>query len=256
MKKIICSFFVFLLVCFISGQLCADNKTLYFSSLDWPPYTGEHLPDHGANAIVVRSAFAAMGYELKISFFPWARTVKVAEKDKEYVGYFPEYYAKKLEKDFIFSDPIGNSPLGFVEKKDGPVSWKSLDDLKNITVGTVNEYINTEEFDRKTANGELKVESVVDDSTNLRKVAADRIPLAVIDKYVMQYLMKTRESLKDKKDILQFNSRLLENKKLYLCFRKNAEGEQLVKIFNQGLKKINIERITEDYFRKMLSDSP
>jgi polar amino acid transport system substrate-binding protein len=250
MKKKIFLFFLSVMTYMVLlADTFAETKIIYFASLEWPPYTGKELPDQGISTLVARSAFAAVGYEIRVDFYPWARTLMVARESEKYAGYFPEYYAEKIEKDFIFSDAVGESPLGFAERKSNPVSWRSLDDLRCIKdIGTVRGYVNTEEFDKMAANGGLDIDPVTDDATNLRKVAAGRIRMAVIDRYVMQYILSTNNSLNREKNILQFNSRLLENKKLYLCFHKARNGEHLAAIFNNGLKKIDIKKMTEAYF--------
>jgi polar amino acid transport system substrate-binding protein len=45
----------------------------------------------------------------------------------------------------------------------------------------------------------------------------------------------------------QFNATLLEDKKLFICFKKGDKGEELAKIYNEGLKKIDIEAIMAKY---------
>ncbi len=249
MKKVIYLLTIFTLFVMSTTMCLAKNKIIRFASLDWPPYTGKSLFKKGANVVVAKAAFAAMGYELEVDFFPWARTIIMAKRSK-YLGYFPEYYSKEIEKNFSFSDPIGNSPLGFVERTTNPITWTAIDDLNKIkSIGVVRGYVNTVEFDLKVASGEINVETVVDDATNIRKVLFGRIEMAVIDKSVLQYIINTDSQFKDKKDQLQFNARLLENKKLHVCFQKSKRGKNFTAIFNQGLKKINIDRITEEYFQ-------
>jgi len=192
-----------------------------------------------------------MGYELVVDFFPWSRAVKLAKsKESKYAGYMPEYYAKDIEEEFIFSDTMGLGPLGFVQKKSLPFSWDSLDDLENIVIGTVQDYVNTEEFDKRAADGRIKIQTVVTDRLNVRMVAAGRIPLAVIDKNVFAYLLDNDESLTKYKHLVEFNSRLLEDKKLYICFRKGPEGEKLVRIFNEGVKKIDVSEIMSTHLNQ------
>ncbi len=67
MKKLICLFFVFAL---ITQSGFAKDKVIRFSSLDWPPYSGSSLSGQGANVIGAKAAFAAMGYELEVVFYP------------------------------------------------------------------------------------------------------------------------------------------------------------------------------------------
>ena len=229
----------------------AEKKIIRFVSLNWPPYSGENLPQQGANVLVAKAAFAAMGYELQVDFFPWARTIMMSKEDR-YLGYFSEYYAKEIENDFFFSNPIGESLLGFVERKDNPIKWETVEDLKTVKViGTVRGYVNTKILDDLVEKREIKAEPVVRDIINLRKVAKGRIPLAVIDKSVMEYLLKNDNFLESQKNVLQFNTKLLEEKKLYLCFQKSAKGRYFLEIFNQGLNKIDVNKLNQQYFNKV-----
>ncbi len=73
------------------------------------------------------------------------------------------------------------------------------------------------------AIGEIRVGKVTDDPTNLRRIAGGRIPPAVIDRYVMQYLLKTDAQMQNKQSLPQFNAGVLEDKKLFLCFRRRTD---------------------------------
>ncbi|MBF0208922.1 MAG: transporter substrate-binding domain-containing protein [Oligoflexia bacterium] len=229
-----------------------QKKIVYLASLDWPPYNGKGLIDGGANTLVAKMAFAAMGYELVVDFYPWQRAVEFAKMDSKYSGYFPEYYSKEIETDFIFSNAMGEGPLGFAERKDNKITWNSLSDLRPYTIGIVQGYVNTEKFDEMVKAKILKVDPVLDDLANLKKISLKRIPLAVIDKYVFNYLVNENLSTSSEFSKLQFNAKILENKKIFICFsRSKRESKGWVNIFNEGLKKINYQKIMEDYFKKI-----
>lgn len=230
--------------------LAADSafarETVRLATLEWPPYTGERLANQGASAAVVKAAFTAAGLDAEFHFYPWTRAVMVARNNPAFVGYFPEYHAEGIEREFIFSSAIGEGPLGFVELADRPVRWETLKDLRGIRIGAVQDYVNTEEFDRMAASGELTVEYVTDDITNIRKVLAGRIRLAVIDKNVLEHLLATEPEFAKTKDRLAFNARILENKQIYVCFRRSARGERLAAAFNEGLDRIDAARIASE----------
>ena len=80
------------LIIFTSLSYSAD-KVVHLTSLDWPPYSGKTLSDQGASVAVAKAAFKAMGYELKVSFYPWSRAVALAkDSSSKFSGYFPEYF--------------------------------------------------------------------------------------------------------------------------------------------------------------------
>lgn len=235
------------LLVILCGTAASAANVVHLATLEWPPFTSERLAEYGASTAVAKAAFAAMGYTLEVTFYPWQRTLYHAAHNKKYSGYFPEYDAKDRAGEFLFSEPIGESPLGFVELVEKPVSWSTLSDLEHLRIGTVRGYVNTADFDLKAGRGELRIDPVTDDVTNLRKLLLKRIDIAVIDKYVYHYYMSTTEALAAGRARVQFNKKILENKKLYVCFRNDEHGKHLVRVFNEGLKRIDYRAIQEQH---------
>ncbi len=227
----------------VYSHMVFSSQRVHMTSLDWPPYSGEELAENGVSIAIAREAFAVMGYELVVEFKPWVRTVTLASKQDKYIGYFPEY---KFDTDeFVFSDSIGQSLLGFVEPLDSRVEWATLDDLSMQRIGIVQGYVNTEEFDGYALEGRLQVEAAINDLKNVYKVAKGRLDLAVIDQNVLHYLISNdprREVLQAR---LAFNERLLENKDIVLAFRNTQQGRHWKEVFNQGLKQVDIDIIIE-----------
>lgn len=228
------------------SAIAAEYK---MTSLDWPPYTNDKLPAQGATSAVVTEAMKAAGNGLKVEFYPWTRAVNLAKADAGYVAYFPEYFSKENAAEFLYSDPIGTGPLVFVERKSAPVTWTSYDSLKGKKIGVVKDYVNTEELDAKIASKTLTADVAPDDVKNLQKLAAGRIDVAVVDINVYNYLAKNDAAVKAAAAELQVNAKTLEDKKLYVCFKKSPEGEKALKAFNEGLKKVNINEVMKKYFK-------
>ncbi len=224
------------------------QEKVKLTSLDWPPYTSAELPDQGATVAVAKAAFAAVGYELTVEFFPWKRAVNLAKDDPGYDGYFPEYYAEELKQDFLLSEPMGSGPLGFAELSASPIQWTVLPDLAKYKIGVVSGYVNTAEFDDMSAKGTLKTSAASDDVKNLQKLLGGRINAAVVDKNVLAHLMNTVPELAEAKGKIQFNGTMLEDKQLYVCFKKGPRGEKLAKALNEGISKIDVNGIMAKYF--------
>ncbi|WP_052710053.1 substrate-binding periplasmic protein [Azospirillum thiophilum] len=221
----------------------AQDKVVRLTSLDWPPFSGDALKDKGAAVAVVRAAFAAVGYELRVGFYPWNRTVALAKEGGDVQGYFPEYAGAEVENDFILSVPLGTSPLGFAERSQAPVTWNSLDDLATKRIGIVDGYVNTAELDARIADGRLRADKANSDATNLKKLAAGRIDLAVIDLAVMNDLLRTNPDLTGLASGLRFNAKPLEDKTLHIAFHKGEDGKALARLFAEGLAKIDAKAI-------------
>lgn len=228
----------------------SSAESLTVTTLEWPPYTSAILPKGGATTEVVRQAFDVVGTEIDVAILPWKRAISMAKEDQNSVAYFPGYHCRHVDG-FVPSAPIGNGPLGFAENVGSPVTWENVDDIgkQKLKVGTVLGYANTDEFDEKAGTGWIRAIPAPDDVTNLRKLARQRIDIAVIDKLVLSYLLATEDSLSDLSETLIFNERPLEDKTLYLCFNDDEAGRALRDKFNEGLAKVDVEDIVESYFQ-------
>lgn len=131
--------------------------------------------------------------------------------------------------------------------KEKDISWHSLDDLRKFSIGTVRGYVNEKEFDSMVHNKKIHAEEAVDDITNLRKLLAKRIDMAVIDPEVMDYLIEHDDNLKKQKSYFSFDTQLLDRKDLFICFKK---GSKYRSIFNKGLQKIDVDQIIKEYSYK------
>jgi polar amino acid transport system substrate-binding protein len=225
------------------------QETVVITTLEWPPYTSEGLPKGGATTDVVRQAFSAAGLDVEVATLPWKRAIAMAKDDDTVVAYFPGYHCRHVDG-FVESNPIGNGPLGFAENVNAPISWTNVDDIgeKKLRVGTVLGYANTDEFDEKAGTGWIRAIPAPDDVTNLRKLALQRIDVAIIDKLVLSYLLATEPTLKSEADSIAFNEKPLEDKTLFLCFNDDEAGRDLRDRFNQGLATVDPDQIVESYF--------
>ena len=125
MKRTVLFVMIFLVVVSISFS----GEVIRLATLDWEPYIGQELKNEGYVAEVVKEAFKKEGYEVEYTYLPWARVVHMAKKG-DYDGYFPEYYSKEVEEEFIFSEKFKGGPLGFFRKKGSKIEYKELVDLK------------------------------------------------------------------------------------------------------------------------------
>ncbi|OEU65063.1 MAG: hypothetical protein BA863_04165 [Desulfovibrio sp. S3730MH75] len=229
---------IFCLVMLSSAQ--ADN-TIILTSLEWPPYTGANLPGNGESTVTVREAFSAMGYNVIFRFLPWKRAVRSAKAYPLIVGYFPEYFSKSREKEFIYSNSIGCSPLGLLTRKNDPIVWDKLDDLAKYKLGLVSGYINTASFDNWVTKGKMNIDYAQTDKSNIKKLIRARIQGVVIDRNVYNYISTASEDLAKHRKDLVFSGKLLGTNKLYICFSRDSEGIRFARIFNEGLKRIGAD---------------
>lgn len=232
---------ILMALCLVTSLCCSPalaGGKVVLASLEWPPYTGAALLHQGATSAVVRAAFKAVGYDVEIRFLPWNRAVEAARFDDEVVAYFPEYPNEIRGKDFLCSNRIGKSPLGFAERRARGIDWFEYGDLKRLVIGVVDGYVNTRQFDEMVASGEIETDRSMSDLFNLRKVLAGRVDYGVIDMNVYEYLLHSDPMLYSRRGELRFDSRLLGINDLVVCFRSGPDGAALRDRFNEGLATI------------------
>lgn len=220
-------------------------EKIKLATLDWEPYIGKKMKNQGFIAEMVVEAFKKSGYDVELTYLPWARVVKMAEQG-QFDGYLPEYYSDSLKVNFLVSVPFQGGPLGFFKRKGENISYKTLKDLMPYKIGVVRGYINTEEFDSAKY---LKKEEATDDLMNLNKLIKKRIDLVVCDKFVGKYLLE--KNLAEQSKNIEFLSPSLEEKVLYLCISKKTPNAELkIKAFNDGYKKLKDQGMVESIMKK------
>lgn len=210
----------------------ADYK---LSTLEWAPYTGAALPGQGVVSATIVEALKASGQRVEVQFFPLSRAVRLVDSDSAYVGFFPAYYSRERAARYLYSDPVV-----FLERTDKPVKWTSYDDLQGQRIGVVRGFVNTEELDARIASKVLLSEEAPDDRSNILKLVAGRIDLAVVDRQVYMHLVQTDPQLARVAAQLQTNPKVLESKNLYVCFQRSARGAAAQRALNAGLRKLRI----------------
>lgn len=227
--------------------LAQAQDAIRFATLEWPPYVSSHLPESGMTAKILRDIAKEHGSDARFAFLPWVRAMRYGQEDPNYAGYFPAYWTEERAKTCSFSDPIGISEVGFVQRKEAPAHWDKLSDLADRTIGVVNGYANGAEFDQLVAGGILHTEGATEDLDNLRKVAVGHLSLAVIDHAVMEYYAATDVVVLPRRDQIEFNVKPLIEMTVHVCFKKNAEGAAFKRLFDAGLQKIELPKTQRDY---------
>jgi ABC-type amino acid transport substrate-binding protein len=241
-----------LIAVFSINPFAAQKATLV--TLDWEPYIGQSLAGKGYVFEIVTAAFKKAGYEVEINFYPWERSLRMAQTG-QVDGLFPEYYDSRRLPDFIYSKAFPGGPVGLYARKDSNIKFTmnpgrnqtaALKALDKYRFGVVRGYINTKEFDNASF---LQKEAADSDETNLRKLYAKRIDLIFIDKFVAQYIIKTK--LPQFGNELVFLEPPLEVKPLYIVFSKKSPAyQQKLKAFNRGLQQIEKDGTLKGIMRK------
>lgn len=222
---------VLLLLIVSYRPLAADsNGVVRLASTDWPPWSGTNLPENGLATKMVRHIFANAGVTVEVDFMPWARAMRATRMGK-YDGVFPAYWSQKRSGHYLRTEAYLVSQLSFLGRNKTPVRWHTLTDLTPFRIGIVRGYVNTADFDN---NRSLNKDEAMDDEQNLRKLAAGRVDLIIIDRITAQWLLKKNPALEAHGS--HWLTPTLGNKRLYILM--NRSRNRLRTLFNRSMNEL------------------
>lgn len=210
---------------------CGVRADLRLATLEYPPYCSQSLPQGGSIVELTTRAFATQGYKVQVDFMPWAR-VRAALHSGHYQGALALWPREVVEEKLHASRPLFYSELGFFVRKDTPIDFKDLAELKGRKVGVVRGY----GYPTSVLHSGFSAEEAVDDISNLRKLDARRFDLVLLERAVGQYLIATDKHLRGK---LQWQPPALERIPLLAGFTEPRAGQpDWAQIYERGLRDL------------------
>jgi polar amino acid transport system substrate-binding protein len=192
------------------------------------------LPNYGLVPEIITAAYGRKGYKVHFETMPWAR-VLLSVKKGIYDAAATAYFTEERAEVYFFSDAYMESSVVFYKRKDAPIDWKTLDDLRPYSIGVVRGNSYSPEFDGAEF---LRKDSANSEIQSLRKLLAKRVDLVVMDQLVGNYLIN-KELPQHKTDLEIIRPPLYVNK-LYLMFsRRVPDVQQKINAFNMGLLEIS-----------------
>lgn len=169
-----------LLTC--STQTLATDLNVVHSG-KWPPYADASLPGQGLAVEIVTTALKRAGYTTYMRVDSLDRILEGGALGV-YDVFATPWYSDARNQYLDYSEPYLESYIRFIKKKDKKLRYESLDDLKGVMVGTVQDYAYGPEFDQ--ARGIIKIpeRNLIQ---NLLKLTQGRIDLTLDDELVVQY---------------------------------------------------------------------
>jgi len=226
-------FIIFLVIFFSFISFVFPQKIVNLGSIEYPPYTGKHLKNEGFVTEMTREAYKRVGYKVNISYYPWSRAFDMAKKGKN-DGIVNVWERVERMSWILFSDPMPGSELVFYKRKGIKISFDGINylSLKPYNIGACLGYANPEKFE--LVKDQLKIQFVTHDEQNLMKLKTGRIDLALIDKFVAQYILTTH--IPDAIQALDYISipRSIEPSRVGIS-KKTSDAERKLVDFNKGL---------------------
>lgn len=225
--------------CSVVWPLLSLADTVSIRADEWFPING--TPGSTTPGYMIELAqviLAANGHKVDYKTMPWERSLADVRRGKFdcVVGAY-----KDDAPDFVFpEEPWGVIESTFYVKKGSSWSYKGIESLKNIKIGTIGGYAYSEEFDAYVeANKSTAKVQVINANNaleqNIKKLASSRIDATIESHLVMEAKLK---SLGMREEIMGAGV-LSEADNMYIaCTPIKESSKRYVKLFTQGVEKL------------------
>ncbi|MDM8535702.1 transporter substrate-binding domain-containing protein [Desulfobacterales bacterium HSG17] len=202
---------------------------------NWSPYIDPTLKGGGLLSEIVSAAFASIGRNIQLEYFPWKRVEAQIDNHNGISFGYIKNEERKLK--WLYSDEITKGGSVFAARKDAGISWKALNDVKPYRIGITHGYSYGDEFDRYKP--ELKVQIAYTDEENFEKLLERKIELFCIDYTVGAMLLRKRFSPEVRAEIELIMEPPIVNYSMFMvCAKSSPVCKEIVVEFNQGLQII------------------
>jgi len=170
------------------AQTPVTTKRIRLVATEFPPYTSEAIADGGTGVAITRAALERVGVSLELGYRPWVRALNEVQSGL-WDGVIGAWHSRERESFLSFPRALGiTNRIGFMARAGSSHAIGDLSKLGHLKIGTVRDYANPPAFEQ----AQLQRDEALDDLSNLRKLLAGRIDLALIDKGVAFHLLQTQ----------------------------------------------------------------
>lgn len=223
-------------MCWINGAIA--EETVRIAIGEWQPYLSERAPHYGFATHIVTESFLLQGIEVEYGFFPWKRSYMLSKQGQPWNGTGVWLHSEERAAFFYYTDPVVPTTVAFFHLKELGFDWSSIEDLGDVKIGVTLGYSYGPEFDMAVKKGEVSLEESRTDALNLQKILKGRIDVFPGEVMVMYSLIRELFSPEDAAQFTHHSKALHKNSQHLLLSKSNPESEQLVELFNAGLKEL------------------
>ncbi len=167
-------------------QALQSQRLLHLATTEYPPFYSKNLPEFGLVPDICVQSFERMGYQVKVSSYPFARAVKLLQSG-EIDGFLGLWYRESRLGWAHYSKPLLSHKIRLYKRVEDNISFDNFESLRQYLIGIGLAYANPKSF----VDAKLKTEAATSDEINLKKLFHGRIDLVLISENVAQYLIST-----------------------------------------------------------------
>ena len=224
---------IFFITAALNSSSYGANDDLVIAIENWPPYSDQGHPRYGLATEIVATALDRAGYSFRITFENWSDILRGAQ-----VGVFDiisaGWHTEEREKYFAYSEPYLFNEVKFIKQKGKPFNYGTLDDLRGVIVGVVENYAYLPEFDTSSIPIKFSNRHVIQ---NLLLLQQGKIDLTLDDEWVIRHQLNNY--MPHAIDQFVFLDKPLAKRSLHMLVSlKNKKHEKIIADFNRAIMEM------------------
>ncbi|MCX4027535.1 transporter substrate-binding domain-containing protein [Endozoicomonas sp. SM1973] len=236
--------YFYLLISFLSINFvyAASQLTVRLTNGEWLPFQSANLKHFGVASHIVTEAFANENVKVEYVFMPWKRAY-IEAKEGRFDGSLIWSPDSEREKDFFFSDIIVHGKSVIFHLKSTSFDWKEYSDFINLKVGGVIGY----KYQFESIN-DIKIERAYSEIAIFKMLLNKRVDILPSDLDAGYAILYSNYS-DDEVNKVTHHPRPYNTTTYHLILSKKIkQNENLIKLFNAGLKKLKASGKYNTYF--------
>ena len=223
----------------------ASAERLSVVADEWPPFSGENLPEQGISIDVIRTVLARAGYESSSEILPWGRIMSGAQTGEyDIVGSL--FFDPELNSVIAYSDPFFTTEIRFVRATGSSATYSDLPSLAPYSIAVGIGFLYEDEFDRDESLRKVDVTTTLQ---GLRMVASGRVDLTLDSEHVVQYSIENEDP--NLRDRLEFVGPAIATRNIHMGVSRSLPNyEQIIADFNRALAEMREDGALDALLKK------
>lgn len=197
---------------------------------EWPPFSGEALPERGMSVDVISTVLAHAGYTSDAQILPWARIMS-GSRDGQYYIVGSLFFEEEIADYMIYSDPFFTTQVRFVHAAGTDHVVSSLEALAPYSIAVGDGFLYQRDFDKATHLNKVVVTTT---AQAVQMVAFGRVDLTLDSEDVLRFTIANSPSdISGKVEIMPY---VLASYDIHMAVRRSLPGAAgIVADFNAAL---------------------
>jgi len=216
-----------------TGSDAIAGQKLTVVADEWPPFSGEFLPNNGLSLDVITAVLERAGYSVDVAVIPWARIMAGAREGAyDVVGSL--FFTDDMTEFVTYSEAYYTTDVKFVRKIGGAATFAGLDDLLPYSIAVGDGFLYAEDFDGADHLNKITVTTTLQ---CVRMVAHGRADLTLDSQEVVLHALNHEDPSLG--DLVEFLPNPLASRGIHMAVRNDLpDRDTVIADFNRALSEM------------------